>query len=78
VPDNVSQRYSKAAACLGIDTHLHNLRHYSATELIAAGVDIRTVARRLGHGGGVRPPFASTQRSCPNQTNERHKPCSPG
>lgn len=40
-------------ACrLGINTHLHNLRHYSATELIAAGVDVRTVAGRLGHGGG--------------------------
>jgi DNA-binding transcriptional regulator YhcF (GntR family) len=36
----------------GIDTHLHNLRHYSATELIAAGVDVRTVAGRLGHSGG--------------------------
>ena len=37
---------------LGIDTHLHALRHYSATELINAGVDIRSVAGRLGHGGG--------------------------
>jgi hypothetical protein len=33
-------------------TRLHSLRHYSATELIAAGVDIRTVAGRLGHGSG--------------------------
>jgi hypothetical protein len=32
--------------------HIHQLRHYSATELIAAGVDVRTVAGRLGHGGG--------------------------
>ena len=31
---------------------MHELRHYSATELIAAGVDVRTVAGRLGHGGG--------------------------
>jgi len=38
---------------LGIDTHLHALRHYSATELIAAGVDLRTVAGRLGHGDGT-------------------------
>lgn len=52
VPDSVSQRYSKLAKRLGIDTHLHNLRHYSATELISAGVDVRTVAGRLGHGGG--------------------------
>jgi Phage integrase family len=27
----------------------HDLRHFSATELIGAGVDIRTVAGRLGH-----------------------------
>ena len=32
--------------------HIHQLRHYSATELIAAGVDVRTAAGRLGHGGG--------------------------
>jgi hypothetical protein len=32
--------------------HLHQLRHYSATELISSGVDPRTVAGRLGHGGG--------------------------
>jgi len=31
-------------------TRLHSLRHYSATELVAAGVDLRTVAGRLGHG----------------------------
>jgi integrase len=40
------------ARSLGIKTTLHKLRHYSATELIAAGVDIRTIAGRLGHGGG--------------------------
>jgi integrase len=28
------------------------LRHYSATKLITAGVDVRTVAGRLGHSGG--------------------------
>jgi integrase len=36
---------------LGIRTSLHKLRHYSATELIRAGVDVRTVAGRLGHSG---------------------------
>lgn len=50
-PSSVTQRYSRLARSLAIDTHLHALRH-SATELIAAGVDIRTVAGRLGHGGG--------------------------
>ncbi len=52
VPSSVSQRFRKLTARLGLDTHLHQLRHYSATELIAAGVDVRTVAGRLGHSGG--------------------------
>jgi hypothetical protein len=51
-PDSVTQRYRRMCARFGWDMHLHQLRHYSATELIAAGVDVRTVAGRLGHGGG--------------------------
>ncbi|SFR29363.1 Phage integrase, N-terminal SAM-like domain [Lentzea waywayandensis] len=51
-PDGVTHRYSRMAASLGLKTHLHELRHYSATELLTAGVDLRTVAGRLGHGGG--------------------------
>jgi integrase len=51
-PHAVSSRYKDMAARLGIDTHLHSLRHYSATELLSAGIDLRTVAGRLGHGGG--------------------------
>ena len=51
-PDSVTQRYDRMAKRLSIDTTIHKLRHYSATELIRAGVDIRTVAGRLGHGGG--------------------------
>jgi integrase len=52
VPDSVSQRFRKQAHRLGIKSSLHKLRHYNATELLAAGVDLRTVAGRLGHGGG--------------------------
>jgi integrase len=52
LPDSVTQRYRKLAARLGINTSIHKLRHYSATELIASGADIRVVAGRLGHGGG--------------------------
>jgi len=51
-PSTVGQRYSRLARRLGIKTTIHKLRHYSATELIAGGVDVRTVAGRLGHGGG--------------------------
>jgi integrase len=51
-PSAVTHRYGRMCAQLGIDSHLHALRHYSATELLTAGVDLRTVAGRLGHGGG--------------------------
>jgi integrase len=51
-PSSVSQRYRRMCAGLGWDMDIKELRHYSATELIAAGVDVRTVAGRLGHGGG--------------------------
>ena len=53
MPRAISQRYRKLALKLELrSTRLHSLRHYSATELVAAGVDIRTVAGRLGHGSG--------------------------
>ncbi|WP_433505900.1 tyrosine-type recombinase/integrase [Pseudonocardia halophobica] len=53
-PSSISQRYRRMATKLGLrSTRLHSLRHYAATELVAAGVDIRTVAGRLGHGGGT-------------------------
>lgn len=51
-PDAISHRYGRMCSGLGVESHLHAMRHYSATELIAAGVDVRTVAGRLGHGGG--------------------------
>jgi integrase len=51
-PDAATQRFERMAKRLGILSTLHALRHYSATELISAGVDVRTVAGRLGHSGG--------------------------
>ena len=51
-PNAITQRYKDMAVRLGIETHLHALRHYSATELLTAGVDLPTVSGRLGHGGG--------------------------
>jgi len=52
-PRSLTLRFGRLARKLQLrSTRLHSLRHYSATELIAAGTDVRTVAGRLGHGSG--------------------------
>jgi len=48
-PGIVSKFTRKVATEAGVDTHLHALRHFSATQAIAAGFDPTTVASRLGH-----------------------------
>ena len=48
-PATVTQRFGRLRDALGLKTSLHKTRHYSATELIIAGVDVATVAGRLGH-----------------------------
>lgn len=35
-----------------MDCTLRSLRHYNATQMLAAGIDLRTAAGRLGHAGG--------------------------
>jgi hypothetical protein len=76
-PDWVTHRYTDMAAEQRISTHLHELRHYSATELLSAGVDLATVSGRLGHGGEVQPPFGSTQPGLPPQTSEQPRYSAP-
>jgi len=49
LPDGLSNAYARLAKRVGIVTHFHELRHFSATAAIAQGVDVRTVASRLGH-----------------------------
>ncbi len=48
-PDVVSHRFRRLARGLGSSCRLHDLRHFSITTLVAAGVDVRTVATRHGH-----------------------------
>jgi integrase len=72
--DGVTQRYERLADRLGIDTTFHKLRHYSATELIAGGVDPRTVAGRLGHGGGGTTTLKTyTAHGSPRRTSARRR-----
>jgi integrase len=48
-PDTVSHYVRRIASKAGVDTHLHGLRHFAATQMIGGGHDVRTVAGRLGH-----------------------------
>lgn len=48
-PDTVTHYVRGLSRRLKIPTHLHALRHFAATQMIGAGVDVRTVAGRLGH-----------------------------
>ena len=48
-PDVVTKFTTRIAKAAGVDTHLHALRHFSATQAIAAGFDPVTVSGRLGH-----------------------------
>ena len=53
-PDSVTHRFTKLARRLGVRCRLHDLRHFMVTQLISAGVDVRTVAGRAGHVDGGR------------------------
>lgn len=48
-PDVVSKFVARVARKAGVNSHLHALRHFSATQAIAAGFDAVTVGAHLGH-----------------------------
>ena len=49
-PDSPSKLFRRLGDKFGWrELHLHGLRHFTATQLVAAGMDIRTVAGLLGH-----------------------------
>jgi hypothetical protein len=52
LPDSMTQRFLRLRDHLGLHCRLHDLRHYNATQILASGIDLRTVAGRLGHSGG--------------------------
>lgn len=50
-PNALTKEWSVAMDALGLPhVTLHSLRHTHASQLIAAGIDVLTVSRRLGHG----------------------------
>ena len=49
-PDTISVRFRRLSRRHGLEhVQLRQFRHYAATQLLSAGVDVRTVAGRLGH-----------------------------
>lgn len=48
-PDSLTAVWRRSAAAIGLPSHLHSLRHSSATLMLAAGVPIQLVSARLGH-----------------------------
>jgi integrase len=49
-PGGVTQRFKIIRDSIGLNrVRLHDLRHFTVTRLMAAGVPVRTVSGRLGH-----------------------------
>jgi integrase len=54
-PHWLSQKFAQAMAALRIDCTLHGLRHTHVSQLIAAGLDVLTVSRRIGRASPAIP-----------------------
>jgi integrase len=48
-PDTITEAFRSLAKRQRVKLRFHELRHISAGQLVGAGVDVRTVAGRLGH-----------------------------
>jgi integrase len=51
-PDWATHKASDLAAAAGVRLNIKGLRHYTASQLLAARFDLRDTAARLGHGSG--------------------------
>jgi integrase len=53
-PHRVTLTFGRLCKELGIEgVRLHDLRHFTATQMLAAGVPVKTVAGRLGHSNAA-------------------------
>lgn len=51
-PDGATHKGSDLAAAAGVKLNIKGLRHFTASQLLAARFDLRNTAARLGHGSG--------------------------
>jgi integrase len=52
-PRTLTQQWRKEMKKAGLKATFHSLRHTHASTLIAAGLDVLSISRRLGHGSPV-------------------------
>jgi integrase len=52
-PNRLSQDFAVVMDTLGIDCTLHGLRHTHVSQLIASGLDVLTISRRIGHASAA-------------------------
>ena len=53
-PDRVTLAFKRLCGELELEgIRFHDLRHFAATSLLSAGIDVRTVAGRLGHANAA-------------------------
>src|SRR5262249_9055995 len=52
-PNLLSKQWRRAMKAVGLKATLHSLRHTHASTLIASGLDVLTISRRLGHGSAA-------------------------
>jgi integrase len=51
-PDWATHKVAEAAGAAGVKLDIKGGRHYTASQLLAGGFDLRNTAARLGHSGG--------------------------
>ena len=51
-PDWATHKVADAADAVGVELDIKGGRHYTASQLLAGGFDLRNTAARLGHSGG--------------------------
>ena len=51
-PDWATHKIAAAADAAGVELDIKGGRHYTASQLLAGGFDLRNTAARLGHSGG--------------------------
>ena len=59
-PDWLTHKVAEITRTAGVALNIKALRHYSASQLLAGGIDLRNTAARLGHGGGGATTRATT------------------